>query len=107
MIAVLADYGVLARARPDAPGVYLAGAPNAGAKIGALGLRVRRGRTMHGLALNLNLDLQPFSRINPCGLAGIEVARLCDLTVRAVDMRVVGQQIAAALAPRLGLRIAD
>ena len=115
MIAVLADYGVLARARADAPGVYLAITPalassgradaNAGAKIGSLGLRVRRGRTMHGLALNLNLDLEPFSRINPCGLAGIAVARLCDLTAQPVDIHSVGQQIAAALAPRLGLSL--
>ena len=105
MIAVLADYGVAARARPDAPGVYLAAEPDAGAKIGSLGLRVRRGRTMHGLALNLNLNLEPFSRINPCGLAGISVARLCDLTSQPVDVRAVGQQIAAALAPRLGLRL--
>ncbi len=115
MIAVLAGYGVAARARADAPGVYLCAAPaqaadgrqdaSTGAKIGSLGLRVRRGRTMHGLALNLNLDLEPFSRINPCGLAGIAVARLCDLTRRPVDMRTVGQQIAAALAPRLGLKL--
>ena len=70
MIAVLRHFGIEAQARTDAPGVYVADA-----KIGALGLRVRRGATYHGLALNVDLDLEPFSRINPCGL-GVAVTSI-------------------------------
>ena len=77
--------------------------PPSGAKIGALGVRVRHGRTMHGLALNVDLDLEPYSRINPCGLAGIEVARLCDLTSEAVDVTRVGLRVAEALATRFAM----
>lgn len=73
MIAVLAGYGIEAAARPDAPGVYVAGA-----KIGSLGLRVRRGCSYHGLSLNVNMDLEPFSRINPCGLTDTEVTQIRD-----------------------------
>jgi lipoyl(octanoyl) transferase len=74
VVRVLADYGIEAAPRPDAPGVYAAGA-----KIAALGLRVRRGCSYHGLSLNVNMDLEPFSRINPCGLLGMEVTQICDL----------------------------
>jgi lipoyl(octanoyl) transferase len=63
-----------AERRPGAPGVYVEGA-----KLAALGLRLRRGCSYHGLALNVDLDLEPFSRINPCGYAGMRVCRLCDL----------------------------
>lgn len=111
MIEVLAQYGVRAMARADAPGVYLAdghGQPlRNGAKIGSLGLRVRRGRTMHGLALNVNVDLEPFSRINPCGLVGIQVARLRDLVGEMPDVDRVGREVARALAPQLGLRLVE
>ena len=74
MIRVLASYGVEAAARPDAPGVYVDGA-----KIGSLGLRVRRGCSYHGLALNVDMDLDPFGRINPCGLTDISVTQVRDL----------------------------
>ena len=74
IVAVLRELGIAAGPRPGAPGVYLAD----GAKIAALGLRVRRGCSFHGLAFNLDLDLEPFARINPCGYAGLQVARLCD-----------------------------
>ncbi|MBL8258523.1 MAG: lipoyl(octanoyl) transferase LipB, partial [Candidatus Competibacteraceae bacterium] len=62
VIELLADRGVLARARPDAPGVYVADA-----KVASLGLRIRQGRSYHGLSLNVAMDLEPFGRINPCG----------------------------------------
>lgn len=62
LIDLLASYGVSANAKPDAPGVYVNGA-----KIASLGLRIRNGRSFHGLALNVDMDLQPFQRINPCG----------------------------------------
>ncbi len=76
-IDVLAAYGIDAARRDGAPGVYVAGA-----KIAALGLRVRNGRSYHGLALNVDMDLAPFRDINPCGYAGLEVTQLADLGVR-------------------------
>ena len=75
IVAVLASYGVVGFARPDAPGVYV-GAD----KIAALGLRVRRGCSYHGLALNVDLDLAPYARIVPCGLTGIGITTLAALT---------------------------
>ncbi len=74
VIALLADYGQVAVARADAPGVYVDGC-----KIASLGLRVRRGCSFHGLALNVDMDLQPFARINPCGYAGLQMTQLRDL----------------------------
>lgn len=74
MIDTLSGYGISAAARADAPGVYVNGA-----KIGSLGLRVRRGCSYHGLALNVNMDLEPFSRINPCGLTDTLVTQISDL----------------------------
>jgi lipoyl(octanoyl) transferase len=74
VVAVLADYSIEGAPRPAAPGVYVNGA-----KVAALGLRVRRGCSYHGLALNVNMDLEPFSRINPCGLLGMEVTQIRDL----------------------------
>lgn len=71
IIAFLADQGIAAEARPKAPGVYVDGR-----KISALGLRIRRGCSYHGLAFNVDMDLSPFKRINPCGYAGLEVTHL-------------------------------
>jgi len=76
VIELLAGYGIQSVARQDAPGVYVDGA-----KIASLGLRVRRGCSYHGLALNVDLDLAPFQRINPCGYPGLAVTRLRDLGV--------------------------
>jgi lipoate-protein ligase B len=64
LVTVLAGWGIEAAARADAPGVYVDGA-----KIASLGLRIRRGRSYHGLSLNVDLALEPFSRIDPCGMA--------------------------------------
>jgi len=74
VINLLEDYGIRANARKDAPGVYVDGR-----KIAALGLRVRKGRSFHGLALNVDMDLEPFARINPCGHQGLEVTQLSEL----------------------------
>ena len=74
VINLLDDYGIHAKARRDAPGVYVDGR-----KIAALGLRVRKGRSFHGLSFNVDMDLEPFSRINPCGYEGLEVTQLADL----------------------------
>ena len=71
LVELLDGYGIDANARPEAPGVY---ANNA--KIAALGLRIRKGCSFHGLALNVDMDLEPFSRINPCGYEGLEVTQL-------------------------------
>ena len=68
VIDALAGHGIHAEARRDAPGVYVDGR-----KVASLGLRVRRGCTYHGLAMNVDNDLEPFQRINPCGHAGLEV----------------------------------
>jgi lipoyl(octanoyl) transferase len=68
VIGLLDSYGIAAESRTDAPGVYVDGR-----KIASLGLRVRRGCTYHGLALNVSNDLEPFRRINPCGHPGLEV----------------------------------
>ena len=74
VIDVLAYYGIEGAARRDAPGVYVEGA-----KIAALGLRVRRGCSFHGLAFNIDMNLEPFERINPCGYEGLKVTQLNDL----------------------------
>jgi lipoyl(octanoyl) transferase len=68
------EFGVVAAGRRDAPGVYVDGA-----KLASIGLRIRRGSSYHGLALNVSLDLEPFRRINPCGYPGLPVTRLKDL----------------------------
>ena len=76
VIELLADYRIDAQRRDKAPGVYVDGR-----KIAALGLRVRRGCTFHGLSLNVDMDLAPFSMINPCGYQGLEVTQLADLGI--------------------------
>ena len=74
IIDTLGDWNIEAVRREGAPGVYVAGA-----KIAALGIRVRRGCTFHGLAFNIAMDLSPFQRINPCGFEGLQVTSLVDL----------------------------
>lgn len=96
VVGVLAEYGVAASARPDAPGVYVDGA-----KIAALGLRVRRGCAYHGLALNVDMDLAPFQRINPCGFPGLVTTQLRDLGVRA-SVAEVGERLCESLTIELG-----
>nr|WP_269435062.1 lipoyl(octanoyl) transferase LipB [Pseudoalteromonas sp. NZS127_1] len=74
IIESLAEYGIKAYAKADAPGVYVNDS-----KIASLGLRVRRGCSFHGLALNVNMDLSPFLRINPCGYAGMNMVQTKEL----------------------------
>ncbi|MGH8769464.1 MAG: lipoyl(octanoyl) transferase LipB, partial [Burkholderiales bacterium] len=76
VIELLADYGIEANGRDDAPGVYVAGA-----KVAALGLRVRNGCCFHGLSLNVEMDLSPFQAIDPCGYPGLRVTQLRDLGI--------------------------
>ncbi len=98
VIELLAGQGINAGARRDAPGVYVDGR-----KIASLGLRIRRGCSYHGLALNVDLDLAPFSRINPCGHQGLAVTRLrdlgCELTVGQC-----GELLSGILSERLGFQ---
>ena len=74
IVSALADYNVVAYAKVDAPGVYVDEK-----KVASLGLRVRKGCSFHGLAINVNMDLSPFLRINPCGYAGLEMVQTADL----------------------------
>lgn len=96
VIDLLAEEGIAARARADAPGVYVGDA-----KIAALGLRVKRGRSYHGLALNVAMDLEPFTRINPCGYAGLATTQLADLGV-AADWDTMADRLCGSLLRRLG-----
>ncbi len=95
VIELLAAHGIVAQARPDAPGVYLEGA-----KVASLGLRIRQGRSYHGLSLNVAMDLEPFSRINPCGYPGLRVTQLRDFGVELTL-----EAAAEALLPRLGHKL--
>lgn len=95
--ALLARYGIVAETRDKAPGVYVGDA-----KIASLGLRIRRGRSYHGLALNVDVDLEPFQRINPCGYQGLQMTRLKDL-LQSRDMptwQVLEKQLLDELAQR-------
>ncbi len=103
IITLLSEYGINAESRREAPGVYVDGR-----KIAALGLRVRRGRSYHGLSLNVDMDLTPFSQINPCGYEGLEVTQLSDLGVdeplSSISSRLINHlvhQFGYASAPQL------
>jgi lipoyl(octanoyl) transferase len=96
MVNTLSLNGIDAAPRPDAPGVYIGGD-----KIGSLGLRVRRGCSYHGLSLNVDMDLEPFSRINPCGLLGMQVAHMAQFG--PVSLQEVQQQLRAALLAQFDL----
>lgn len=76
VVDLVAEHGVDAAAKPEAPGVYVDGA-----KLASVGLRIRRGASFHGMALNVDADLEPFSRINPCGYQGLEMTDLRRLGV--------------------------
>lgn len=96
LIDLLASYGVSAHAKPDAPGVYVDGA-----KIASLGLRIRNGRSFHGLALNVDMDLQPFQRINPCGYAGMAMTQLADQVVGPLAFSEVSARLREQLVKHL------
>jgi len=97
IVELLSSYGITGKNRPDAPGVYVDGA-----KVASLGLRIRKGCSYHGLALNVAMELEPFTRINPCGLRGIEVTQLADLGgPRSIDE--VKEPLVDLLRDRLGV----
>jgi lipoyl(octanoyl) transferase len=99
VIDTLADWNIDGRRRDGAPGVYVDGA-----KVAALGIRVRRGCTFHGLAFNIAMDLEPFARINPCGYAGLEVVAMLDLGGPA-SCDAVKPRLLDHLAGQFGLRL--
>lgn len=98
IVMLLAEYDIQAKPWPEAPGVYVGGE-----KIASLGLRVRRGCSYHGLALNVDMDLDPFKRINPCGHAGLEVTSMARLLpAQTLDTAVIGRRLLAIVAGQLG-----
>lgn len=96
---ILAHYDIDAYARPDAPGVYVDEQ-----KIASLGLRVKRGACYHGLSLNIDMDLVPFSYINPCGYAGMEVIDMTSLGID-ISMSEAKQQFVSAFQQQTQLGI--
>ena len=95
VIELLDHYGIEAETRPGAPGVYVGEA-----KIAALGLRIRKGCCYHGLSLNVDMDLEPFSRINPCGFRDLAVTQLRDFDV-SDDVEQAGHKLAAIMTRNL------
>ncbi len=95
IVLCLGEIGIHAAPRPDAPGVYVGGA-----KIASLGLRVRRGCSFHGLALNVDMDMEPFARINPCGFAGMPMCQVRDFTTET-NIQAISERLSTALAERL------
>lgn len=96
IVRTLASLGIAAAPRPDAPGVYVDGA-----KIASLGLRVKRGCSFHGLALNVSMDMEPFRRINPCGYAGMPMCQVSDFVpdvVTADVVKTLSDELVAGLA---------
>lgn len=92
LVKLLAQYDIQAYPKADAPGVYVGQS-----KIASLGLRIRKGYSFHGLALNVDMDLEPFSRINPCGYAGMNMTHMAEFTPKP-DIKVVGQKLVDQLA---------
>ena len=99
LIDTLGEWNIQAERRDGAPGVYVADA-----KVAALGIRVRRGCTFHGLAFNIGMDLEPFHRINPCGYQGLQVTSMGDLGGPS-GMEAVKPVLLAQLARQFGLAL--
>jgi lipoyl(octanoyl) transferase len=98
VIALMRDFGVEAAGRRDAPGIYVEGR-----KLASIGLRIRRGCSYHGLALNVAMELEPFGRINPCGYRGLQVIDMKALGAQA-QMSELAKQFAPHLMRSLNLR---
>lgn len=119
VLDTLAAYNLAAERKPGAPGIYLSDGPHQGAKIAALGLKIRNGCSYHGVSLNVQMDLNPFLRINPCGYAGLETVDMATagatftaaddagagpLPVTAAQQPAIAQRLAAALCEVLAVR---
>ena len=98
IISFLGSYDIVAAARADAPGVYVGNA-----KIAALGLRIRKGCCYHGLSLNIDMDLSPFTRINPCGFENLAVTQLSDFNIE-LSLEAAGFQLADLLIENFNLK---
>ncbi|MDG1945096.1 MAG: lipoyl(octanoyl) transferase LipB [Halioglobus sp.] len=99
VVQLLANYSICAAAKPGAPGVYVGEE-----KIASLGLRVRRGCSYHGLALNVDMELEPFDRINPCGYEGLRVTSMAKLLPNVdLNLESIGNQIMEITAGNLAL----
>ena len=96
IVDLAAQYNIVAASRADAPGAYVQGK-----KIGSVGLRVRRNSSYHGMALNVDMDLEPFTRINPCGFEDLEVTDLAELGVTK-DLSEVARDLEPYLLRHLG-----
>lgn len=100
VIELLAQYKVNAVAKKDAPGVYVTLANSPEAKIASLGLRVKNNCCYHGLSLNIDMDLSPFSAIDPCGYKGLAVTQTKDLGINA-NIQTIGERLVAILTNKL------
>ncbi|GAA5317014.1 MAG: lipoyl(octanoyl) transferase LipB [Candidatus Pelagadaptatus aseana] len=100
IVACLAELGISAFPKPDAPGVYVDGD-----KVASLGFRIRKGKSFHGLSINVDMDLEPFQRINPCGYQSLKMVRTADLSEdpRAVAVDAVQEILVPELARELGI----
>lgn len=100
IIELLANYGIESNAHKDAPGVYVNQQ-----KIASLGLKIRKQKSYHGLALNLDMDLQPFQTVNPCGLQGMQMVQLKDLltTEQMPNVKEAGEKLALILQKQIAL----
>ena len=96
IIDTLCDYGITANADPQRPGVYVQGK-----KIASLGLRIKNGSVYHGLALNIDMDLSPFTHINPCGYAGLEMTQIAEYVRPAPSFGEVAKKLTGYLEGRL------
>jgi lipoyl(octanoyl) transferase len=97
VVDLVGEYGLAAAAKPEAPGVYVDGA-----KLASVGLRIRRGSSFHGMALNVDADLEPFSRINPCGFRGLEMTDLKKLGI-PLDLEEASDRFLPHFLEHLGL----
>ena len=88
LIEFLSTYDIKAHTLTGAPGVYVNGS-----KIAALGLKVKQGRTYHGLSLNIDMDLSPYKLINPCGYSGLKVTQMCNLTDNILSISDIQQEL--------------
>lgn len=100
LVNTLANFGLEAYPKADAPGVYVNDA-----KIASLGLRVRKGCSFHGLSLNVDMSLEPFQRINPCGYQGLEMVQMVDLLDDKPDYKKVETELVRCLMEQLGYDI--
>lgn len=101
LINLLADYSITGYAKPEAPGVYVDEK-----KIAALGLRIRKGCSYHGLSINLDMDTSPFNGINPCGYEGLEIAQLSDYSIQ-INPDTIKNTLLKHLVQQLDYRLAD